>query len=321
MEFYLAGIIIGLVLIVFAADQFVVGAVAIARNLGISPLVIGLTIVGLGTSAPEMLVSGIASWQGNTGLAVGNALGSNIANIGLILGVTAILAPVTVHSKVLKRELPVLLGVSVVCFFLGSVRGLNFVDSGLMISGLGIFLFWLVKSAKSVPSSDPFNEAIEHELPKSLPLGKAFFWFVIGLLGLILSSRLLVWAAVHIAQSFGVSDLLIGLTIVALGTSLPELAASISCILKGEDDLVLGNIIGSNMYNLLAVYPLPGIFYPGPLASEVLTRDFPWMLGFTVALCVFGFNRYGHGSISRLQGGGLLIAFCVYQLLIISGGQ
>ena len=321
MAFYLAGIIVGLVLIVFAADRFVIGTVAIARNWGISPLVIGLTIVGLGTSAPEMLVSGIASWQGNTGLAVGNALGSNIANIGLILGITAILAPVTVHSKVLKRELPVLLGATLVCFFLGSIRGLNVIDSGLMIAGLGIFLFWLVKSAKSVPSSDPFNEAIEHELPEGLPLAKAFFWFAIGLAGLILSSRLLVWAAVHIAQSFGVSDLIIGLTIVALGTSLPELAASISSILKGEDDLALGNIIGSNMYNLLAVYSLPGIFHPGPLAPEVLTRDFPWMAGFTVALCVFGFKREGHGRINRLEGSGLLVAFFVYQFLIISGSR
>lgn len=321
MVYYLAGIIIGLVLIVFAADRFVVGTVAIARNLGISPLVIGLTIVGLGTSAPEMLVSGIASWQGNTGLAVGNALGSNIANIGLILGVTAILAPVTVHSKVLKRELPVLLGATIICFFLGSIRGLNVVDSGLMIAGLGIFLFWLVKSAKSVPNSDPFNEAIEQELPKGLPLAKAFFWFVIGLAGLILSSRLLVWAAVNIAQSFGISDLIIGLTIVALGTSLPELAASITSILKREDDLALGNIIGSNMYNLLAVYSLPGIFHPGPLASEVLSRDFPWMTGFTVALCVLGFSMKGHGRINRFEGGGLLFAFFVYQFLIISGSR
>lgn len=315
MEFYLAGIVVGLTLIVVSADRFVVATVAIARNSGISPLIIGLTIVGFGTSAPEILVSATASWQGNTGLAVGNALGSNIANIGLILGCTAVLSPIIVHSQILKRELPLLMVITLICFVLSLNGELGYVEGWTMLIGLFVFLIWLVKTAKKA-SGDPLNMEIERELPKGMPNDKASFWFVISLIGLLLSSRLLVWAAVHIANSFGVSELVIGLTIVALGTSLPELAASIASILKREDDLAIGNIIGSNVYNLLAVYSLPGIFHPGPLESVVLTRDFPWVIGFTIALFVLGLNRKGHGQISRLEGSLLIIAFGVYQTTI-----
>lgn len=320
MTYYVVGIIIGLALIVVSADRFVIGTVAIARNLGISPLVIGLTIVGFGTSAPEILVSGTASWQGNTGLAVGNALGSNIANIGLILGFTAILSPITVHSQTLKRELPILMVTTLICFVLSLKGELRSADGWAMIIALLVFLFWLVKTAKRAPR-DPLNIEIEQELPKTLSIGKALFWFAVGLIGLIVSSRLLVWSAVHIAEYFGVSDLVIGLTIVALGTSLPELAASIASILKREDDLAIGNILGSNMYNLLAVYSLPGIFYPGPLDPHVLTRDFPWVIGFTIAMFGLGFNRGGHGNINRLEGSLLLTAFFVYQTILFLGSR
>lgn len=316
MLYNVAAIIVGLILIIVFADRFVVGTVAIARNLGVSSMIIGLTIVGFGTSAPEMLVSGMAAWQGKTGLAVGNALGSNIANIGLILGCTAIISPITVRSKTLKRELPILLTVTIACYLLALKGDLDTFDGVLMLSTLVLFLFWLVKTARSAPADDLFNEEIETENLPAMSMHRACFWFIVSLLGLILSSRLLVWGAVHLAQHFGVSDLFIGLSIVALGTSLPELAASVASILKGEDDLAIGNVIGSNMYNLLAVYSLPGILHPGPLVEYVITRDFPWVIGFTLALVVMGFNFKTEGRINRIEGALLIVGFGSYQTLI-----
>ncbi len=305
----------GLLLLVYSADCFVDGAVSIAKTFGVSPLLIGLTIVGLGTSAPEILVSGIASWQGNYGLAIGNALGSNIANIGLILGVTALLSPLSFHSSLLKRELPVLLAVSVICYGL-AFDGLSVIDGIIMISGLIIFLWWLVHTAKSGLQKDILAVEFEEELSDGLSLYKAWIYFVLGLLGLLVSSKIIVWAAVNIAQYFGVSDLIIGLTIVALGTSLPELAASISSVMKNEDDLAVGNVIGSNMYNLLAVFSVPGLFASGPVGESVLYRDFPVMLGLTLLLFVLGFSFFKPGKISRFEGGILLLCYVAYQGLI-----
>jgi len=307
---------LGLIVLVFSADRFITGTASIARNMGISPLLIGLTIVGLGTSAPEILVSAIASLQGNSGLAVGNALGSNIANIGLILGCTALISPLTFRSGLLKRELPVLALISLICFLL-AFDGLSASDGILMLSMLFVFLIWLIRTARKDPSQeDVFEQELEQELPKGISNLKAWFFFVLGLAGLLLSSRVLVWAAVNIAESFGVSDLVIGLTIVALGTSLPELAASITSVLKKEDDLAVGNVIGSNIYNLLAVYSLPGLLAPGPVAESVLTRDFPVMLALTLILFILGFSFKRFGTINRLEGGCLVAAYCWYQWII-----
>ena len=276
------------------------------------PLLIGLTIVGLGTSAPEILISAIASLQGNSGLAVGNALGSNIANIALILGCTALVTPLTFASSLLKRELPILLLISVMCYLL-AFDGLSASDGILMLAVLFIFIVWLIRTARQNQSQeDAFEQELEQELPEQMSSLKAWSFFALGLIGLLMSSRLLVWAAVNIAELFGVSDLVIGLTIVALGTSLPELAASITSVLKKEDDLAVGNVIGSNIYNLLAVYSLPGLLAPGPVAESVLTRDFPVMLGLTMVLFVLGFGFTGSGTINRLEGGGLLLAYCTY---------
>lgn len=312
-------LVIGLIVLVVAADKFVVGTASIARKLGVSPLLIGLTIVGLGTSAPEILVAAIASLQGNAGLAIGNALGSNIANIGLILGVTALISPLAFSSGLLMRELPILMLVSLVCYFM-AFDGLDAVDGLLMLFMLITFLFWLIQSAKKQRSIesvvDPLEEELIAEMPDDLSTQKSWWFFILGLVGLLVSSRLLVWAAVNIAESFGVSDLVIGLTVVALGTSLPELAASISSVLKKEDDLAVGNIIGSNMYNLLAVYSLPGLIAPGAVAESVISRDFPVMLGLTGVLFVLGYGLTKAGHINRWEGGGLLIAFCGYQWVI-----
>ncbi len=307
-----AALVGGLVVLVYSADRFVEGASSIAKNFGVSSLLIGLTIVGLGTSAPEILVSAIASLQGNTGLAIGNALGSNIANIGLILGTTALIMPLSFHSQLLKRELPILILISLLCYGL-AFDGLGKIDAIIMLTGLVIFLCWLVGSAKNSNSKDLLNEEIELELPVLLPVNKAWLLFALGLVGLLLSSKLLVWAAVNIAEHYGVSDLVIGLTIVALGTSLPELAASITSVMKKEDDLAVGNVIGSNIYNLLAVYSLPGLLSPGSVGEIVLSRDFPVMLVFTIGLFVLGYGIPKSESINRLEGGVLLLGYLAYQ--------
>jgi cation:H+ antiporter len=311
-------LVFGLIVLVISADKFVVGTVSIAKKFGISPLLIGLTIVGLGTSAPEILVSAIASFQGNTGLAVGNALGSNVANIGLILGVTALISPLAFKSALLKRELPILMLISLICYFM-AFDGLGTIDGIVMLLMLLTFLIWLIRTAKREKKNavdDPLEQELLDEMPKDVSEKKAWLFFVVGLVGLLLSSRLLVWAAVNIAESFGVSDLVIGLTIVALGTSLPELAASISSVLKKEDDLAVGNVIGSNIYNLLAVYSLPGLIAPGPVAETVITRDFPVLLVFTGVLFILGYGLSKSGLINRWEGAGLLLAYCGYQWVI-----
>lgn len=316
MALYLATLIAGFLILIYAADRFVIGTAAIARNLGISPLIIGLTIVGFGTSAPEILISVIAASEGNSGLAVGNAIGSNIANIGLILGFTAVVAPITIQSAMLRREMPLLLATNIGCFVLILNGGLSRLDGFLMLSCLAAFLFWLVKTARENRGPDPLGDELEQEIPRDMPTATACFWAVAGLAGLLASSKLLVWAGVNLAQLFGISDLVIGLTIVALGTSLPELAASVASILKHEDDIAIGNVIGSNMYNLLAVLALPGIIAPGDLDPSVLSRDFPWMIGFTITLFVVGFSLKSEGRINRLEGGILIGGYGLYQYML-----
>jgi cation:H+ antiporter len=301
----------GLAVLVYSADKFVTGTASIARNHGVSPLLIGLTIVSVGTSAPEILVSAIASWQGNAGLAIGNALGSNIANIGLILGVTALVAPLAFHSGILRRELPILMAISIGSYLL-SLDGWDFFDGALMLAGLITFTGWLIRAAANEKQRDPLGEEMVVELPENLPNKEAWLYFGFGLIGLLLSSRVLVMSAVNIAQFFDVSDVVIGLTIVAVGTSLPELAASVGSVLKNEDDLAVGNVVGSNIYNLLAVYSMPGVLAPGPVAESVLARDFPVMLAFTGILFILGYGISKAGYISRWEGFGLVSAYTVY---------
>ena len=296
-------LLLGLLLLVFSADYFVEGASAVAKNLGVSSLLIGLTIVGLGTSAPEILVALMASLQGNAGLAIGNALGSNMANIGLILGGTALVAPLAFHTQLLKRELPVLLLITFFCYYL-AWDGLSVADGLLMLAVLLLFLFWLIQSALHD------KQSLEQEKSEqSYSTMRATIYLLVGLIGLLVSSKLLVWAAVNIAQALGVSDLVIGLTVVALGTSLPELAAAISSVLKGQDDLAVGNVIGSNVYNLLAVYAMPALIAPGVVEESVLQRDFPILIGFTCVLFLFGWSRKSQGVINRWEGVGLLLVY------------
>jgi len=307
----------GFVLLAWGADRFVVGASAMAYNLKVSTLVIGLTIVGLGTSAPEMLVSALASWQGNSGLAVGNALGSNIINTGLILGFTAMVIPLNVHSSILKRELPVLLLVMVVALLLLLDGTLGRLDGILLLTGMVVMLIWMIRLGRTAQTGeDPMSAEFADEIPTTLSMGRAVFWLLVGGLVLLGSSRLLVWGAVSIAESMGVSDLVIGLTIVALGTSMPELAATVMSAIKGEHDIALGNVIGSNIFNLLVVLGLPGVINPATIDTEVLTRDYPVMIGLTLALFVMAYGFRGPGRINRIEGTLLVLAFCAYQTLL-----
>jgi cation:H+ antiporter len=307
----------GFLLLAWSADRFVVGASAIALNLNISPLVIGLTIVSLGTSAPEIIVSGMAAWQGNSGLAVGNAIGSNIFNIALVLGITALIMPLNVHSSIIRRELPALLLVMGFAWILLVDGMLARMDGVLLLAGMAAMLGWITwVGLKAQATPDPMVTEFAEEMPTGIGVGRALFLLATGALVLLASSRLLVWGAVSVAQALGISDLVIGLTIVALGTSLPELAASVMSALKHEHDIAIGNIIGSNIFNLLAVLGLPGLISPIRIDSMVLIRDYPVMLGLTLMLFAMAFGIRGPGRLNRAEGALLVLAFVAYQTLL-----
>lgn len=310
-------ILLGLGLLVWGADRFVIGAASLARNLGVPPLLIGLTVVGFGTSAPEILVSTMAALQGNPGIGIGNAVGSNIANIALILGATALIAPLTVRSDMLRREYPLLLAVSVAAYVLLLDGDLDRLDGTLLLLGLVVSMLLLIRIGMQRRDHDPLADEMEAELPESITTAAATGWFIVGLAVLVVSSRMLVWGAVEVATTFGVSDLVIGLTIVAVGTSLPELAAAVMSALKNEHDLAIGNVVGSNIWNLLAVLGLPGLLAPGAIPPEVVNRDMLLMLALTLALFVMGRTMQRQGVINRLEGGLLLTSFIAYQVWLI----
>ena len=309
-----AAILLGILLLVWSADRFVDGASSLARNLRVPPIVIGLTIVSIGTSLPEMIVAAMAALDGNRDLGIGNALGSNIANIGLVLGVTALIMPLAVQSITLRREMPVLFLITAFAFVLMSDGNLDVADGIMLIVGLVLMLIWIARIGLK-DRHDPLVEEFTASVPDQMSMGQSVLWFIIGLLVLIASSRMVVWGAVEVAHALGVSDLIIGLTIVAIGTSLPELAASITSALKGEADLAIGNVIGSNMFNLLAVLAMPALIYPGAFASQALLRDFPIMLAFTIALFVVSFGLK-QGRINRFEGVLLLGGFIAYLYLL-----
>jgi len=307
-------VILGFAIVIKGADWFVQGAGATARNLGVSPLVIGLTIVGLGTSAPEMLISVIATLEGNSGLAVGNALGSNITNIALVLGITALVVPLIVRSETLRREYPVMFLIMLVSLMLVADGELGLLDGLILLVGMVLMLWWMVLLGKR-KDHDPLEAEYASEIP-TMTTPRALLWLVIGLVLLLGSSRALVWGAVNIAHFFEVSDLIIGLTIVAIGTSLPELAASLMGALRKEPDIAIGNVIGSNMFNLLVVLGIPGLLGPVALEPEVLSRDFPVMIGLSIALFVMAYGFRGDGKINRFEGGLLLLAYVAYLTLL-----
>lgn len=308
-------ILAGFALLIWSADKFVLGASNTASSFSISPLIVGVVIVGLGTSAPEMLVSAIAAWHGKTGLSIGNALGSNITNVGLMLGVTALIYPLHIHSKLVKREMPLLLAIIAVSLLLLWDQYLSFVDGLILISMMFAMLVFTVYEAKS-HGDDTLPQEIIDELPEKIGKGEALKWLFLGIVVLIASSRILVWGAVEVAEFCGVSDLIIGLTIVAIGTSLPELAATIAAARKKEFDLAVGNIIGSNIFNLLGVMALPGLIHPDRFESAVLTRDYPVMIALTIALIIFSiaWHKGRKSVLGRLEGALLLAGYIGYML-------
>ena len=316
MLYAVLAVIGGFVLLVWSAERFVLGASATARNLGISPLIIGLTIVGFGTSAPELMVSAVASWDGNPDLAIGNAIGSNIANIALVLGSAALVSPIVVRSGVLRRELPLLLLIILFTLALILDGDLSRGDGLMLMVGLCMMIYWMVMLGLHTRMSDPIHGEFDAEMPRKMSMTRALVWLVIGMVMLFVSSRILVGGAVGIAQIFGVSDLVIGLTIVAIGTSLPELAASVMSAVKGEHDLAIGNVIGSNMFNLLGVLAMPGLLSPGAVPTETLSRDYPVLIGVYGALFIMAYGFRGHGRINR-TGGGVLLAFYVLYLFYL----
>lgn len=318
MLVYLLAVLAGFVLLVWSADKFVEGAAATARHLGVPTLLIGILIIGFGTSAPEMVVSAIAAYEGNPSLALGNALGSNIVNIALILGVTAVIASISVHSKIVKKEIPLLLLIMLVCGYVLLDYRLTLTEGILLLIGFFALIIWSVFAAVK-SKGDLLEDEMQAELKAhAMTLKAGIVWLVFGLILLILSSRVLVWGAVGTAREFGVSDLIIGLTIVALGTSLPELAASVIAAKKGEHDIAIGNIVGSNMFNILAVVGISTIISPmDTIASEVLYRDWTVMFVLTVALFVMAYRANGeNGNITRSKGMGLIFCYIAYNIYL-----
>ncbi|WKE66506.1 calcium/sodium antiporter [Gallaecimonas kandeliae] len=311
----LLAVLAGLALLVWSADRFVDGAAATARHAGMPPLLIGMVVIGFGTSAPEMVVSALAALNGNPDLALGNAYGSNITNIALILGLVAMLSPIQVQSQVLKKELPVLGGVTLLAGALLLDGKLGRLDAAILLGVFAVLMGWSIHQGLR-QRGDALSKEVGSELKTHpMPLNRALFWLLLGLVLLVVSSRILVWGAVAIAQQLGVSDLVIGLTVVAVGTSLPELASSLAAVRKGEHDLALGNVIGSNLFNTLAVVGIAAAIRPMSVDMLVLHRDWVLMAVLTVLLFVMGSRQ---SRINRVEGAVLLACYLGYTGYLVS---
>jgi cation:H+ antiporter len=309
-------VVLGIVGLVWSSERFVYGASATAANLGIAPLVIGLVVVGTGTSAPEVLVSTLAALDGTPGLAVGNAIGSNIANVGLVIGVTALVVPIAVDSQTLRREFPLMFAVIGLAWLLLSDGRLGRFEGACLLAGFLVLIALMVVLARRARGGDPLGQEFAAEVSRRVGTGVAIAWTLAGLAALLVSSRALVWGASGIAHALGVSDLVIGLTIVAVGTSLPELGASVASVAKGEPDIAVGILLGSNMFNLLAVLAMPGLIAPAELPRLTLVRDLPVMTAFSVALLLTAYGFRGPGKVNRWEAALLVIAFAGYQLVL-----
>jgi cation:H+ antiporter len=307
----------GLILLIWGADRFVHGAAAMARNLGVAPLMIGLTIVSFATSAPEILVSVVASLRGEPDLAIGNAIGSNIANIGLVLGAVALIRPIELTSATLRREMPALLAVSLLTVALFLDSQLNRVDGFVLLTGLVIVVIWLVRLGLRSSSTDPLQADFEAEIPKGMKMKAAVIWLVVGLAALLFGAELLVDGAIAIARAVGVSEIVIGITLVALATSLPELAVSLVSAIRGEFGLAIGNIVGSNIFNLLAVIGVAAVIQPAVLPPTVLSLHIFVMVAFTLVLFAMTYEYDGRAAISRFEGFALVSAFLAYVTYVV----
>lgn len=322
MIYYSAALLIGFLVLFKSADQFVIGSIATARNFSISPMIIGLTIVALGTSAPEIFVSAASSYRNQPQLAVGNAIGSNIANIGLVLGLTALVVPLKFRIDILRNDLPIMVFVT---FCAGATlidQHLGIWDGLLLLLGLGLFILRLALEHKKSTGMEMAAEISDvGEIP-AMSAPRAITTFMVSGAFLILSAELLVWAVAKIAISLGVSELIIGLTVIAVGTSLPELVVSMTSALKDQTDMAIGNIVGSNIINILAVLSLPCVIAPSNIDPELIYRDFATMLGLTLLLVVFAHQGKTDANISRIKGGCLFaiwigyLGFIYYQTMI-----
>jgi cation:H+ antiporter len=302
-------VLVGLGLLIWSADRFVDGASATAGHLGMSPMLIGLTIVAFGTSAPEMLVSTMAALDGAPGLAIGNAIGSNIANIALVLGATALVSSIPIRGDLVRTELPILTVATLGAGIILLDYYLDLVDAMLLLFGLVLCLYLFKRYQCQHPEDQTTPQA-------SMSLKKGIIWLILGLVFLAIGSRILVGGAVHIATALGVSEMIIGLTIIAIGTSLPELAASIMSARKGQHGIALGNVIGSNIFNLLGVMAIPALISPVVIEADALWRDYGLMLLLTLFLLAVGFKARNGGSISRFMGILLLLIYVMYMLLL-----
>ena len=309
-------LLVGFVALVWSADKFLSGAASTAINFGIPKIVIGLTIVSLGTSAPEIVVATFAAIENNHLLAVGNAIGSNIANIGLVLGVTAIVTPLAFSRNVRRKELPWLIGATLLTLALLFDRELSMGNGLILLFGLAIILWQLVISARN---SDAENDPLQDELNDipDMSNARSLFWLVVGLAVLLVSAQILVYTAVNIAQMFGVSELIIGLTIIAIGTSLPELAATVGSALKGHPEIAIGNVVGSNILNILAVLAVPALLGGVQIDHVALWRDAGMMTALTMMLALFAYGVNSRAVITRFEGAVMLAAWIGYNLLLI----
>ncbi|MBL3555659.1 MULTISPECIES: calcium/sodium antiporter [Marinobacter] len=314
-----AAIIAGLVLLVWSADRFIEGAAATAKHLGMPSLLIGMVIIGFGTSAPELAVSAMAALDGNPGLALGNAYGSNITNIAVIVGLTAVIAPIAVHSQVIRKELPLLLILTLIAGYQLIDGELTRLDGWVLLGVFAIVMGWSIYQGIRGKGDSLTGETEAELVAHPMPLKIALIWLAVGLVLLLVSSRMLVWGAVYIAQSLGVSDLIIGLTIVAIGTSLPELASALAAVKKNEHDLILGNIVGSGIFNTLAVVGLAASIEPLTVDMEVLYRDWTLMTALTIGLLVMSFGFAGKSRlITRPEGLILLLVYVGYASYLVS---
>ncbi len=329
MTLAITAIIIGFAGLIWSADRFVCGAAGIARNMGMAPIMIGLTIVAFGTSAPEIIVAIEASIHSAPGLAVGNAIGSNLANIGLVLGITAIVSPIPISASIISRELPLLLFATMGALLFLSDNHLGVIDGIVFLLTLAGIFYYLINNKSHQPNIE--EEADVEHIP-DIPMVKGWLLFLVGLVLLVVSARILVWGAKDMALAMGVSDLVVGLTVVAVGTSLPELAATVASAIKGHHDIALGNIIGSNLFNLLAVMAMPALINPAMLEPSVFSRDYLSMTAITLLLA---FILYFHrmlsgvgkntanvattrkmGRIGRTEGVLLLLGYIAYYYIL-----
>lgn len=313
----IANVVVGLILLIWGADRFVQGAAAVASNLGVAPLMIGLTIVAFATSAPEILVSVIAALRGETDLAVGNAIGSNIANIGLVLGMVALIRPIELKSATLRREMPALLAVSLLTVALFLDSALNRIDGFVLLMGFVIVCIWLVRLGLRSSAADPLQADLEAEIPKDMKTWIALTWLIIGLAALLFGAELMVDGAIAIARLIGVSEVVIGVTLVALATSLPELAVSAVGAIRGEYGLAIGNIVGSNIFNLLAVIGVAAAIQPAVLPQTVLSLHIFVMVALTLVLFAMTYEYDGRGAISRFEGLMLVAAYLAYTAYVV----